>query len=724
VPKDVEKPRSRTPISHPNDPLIVKHRVFSTQVVFGPGVSVERIILPYKPSHVIVSNLPLNATKSEVGSLFTKHRFQNFYIHHIETAWDGSHKTAQVIFDESKARNAAVGLDGMEFRNKKLTLQLYNGRPGQMLDISPPDAAKLHISWELPHCTAVVAYKDAAVARSRLAALENSIIGGQMIKIRMKRSFASKMLLMSTVAEISGLPVDADRSYIRDLTGASFVESIERTRYDLNRAYTALRREVDKVSAALPIAYNEDESKTQSGVVGLQARFQTWEQARGVRDKLAPRRLRYIGEKRLTFSLEDPFRYSTIISIQQYKAQERILKSIFDSCKDSSLARMQILSTDPTVPLRIEVYGSNKNFVGALKVRVEQVLAGERIFVWDPFFDSDNGAKFLDTISRDTGVLLHPDVESCDIRAFGDASRLSAARQALIAKLSSLVSHPVQLDRDSIHFFQTAGVPILTEIVGKGSVRLDVASSPPTIQIKGEADAQHILRGLVTESKNHDRMGSPNPTVDCPICFDSVTNPVRLGCGHVYCHGCIRHFLNTAADVGSFPLCCAACKVPLPIPVLRRFLSPPRLKLLLDASFYAYINNHPDEYRYCPTPSCSELYHVTQRHGNSPPPFDCPSCFKSLCSACHSIPHQGMTCEEWSSSQDSKQQDKMLEKWVEKKKEHVKRCPKCSVLIEKDFGCNHVKCRCGTHICWKCMQTFSSGIYDHLAAVHGGAFEH
>uniref|UniRef100_A0A6C0EDL6 RING-type domain-containing protein n=1 Tax=viral metagenome TaxID=1070528 RepID=A0A6C0EDL6_9ZZZZ len=53
-------------------------------------------------------------------------------------------------------------------------------------------------------------------------------------------------------------------------------------------------------------------------------------------------------------------------------------------------------------------------------------------------------------------------------------------------------------------------------------------------------------------------------------------------------------------------------------------------------------------------------------------------------------------------------------------------CPSCGVAVEKEYGCNHIQCKCGSHWCYKCGyggKTFTSGmIYEHMNAVHGGYF--
>ena len=51
----------------------------------------------------------------------------------------------------------------------------------------------------------------------------------------------------------------------------------------------------------------------------------------------------------------------------------------------------------------------------------------------------------------------------------------------------------------------------------------------------------------------------------------------------------------------------------------------------------------------------------------------------------------------------------------------TKKCPVRRVWIQKTDGCNHVKCRCGAHICWLCEQSFANGnqTYRHLRSAHG-----
>ena len=46
-------------------------------------------------------------------------------------------------------------------------------------------------------------------------------------------------------------------------------------------------------------------------------------------------------------------------------------------------------------------------------------------------------------------------------------------------------------------------------------------------------------------------------------------------------------------------------------------------------------------------------------------------------------------------------------------------------MIEKTEGCNHMTCKCGAHICWKCINVFKTPqeTYNHLRAAYGGIYE-
>jgi hypothetical protein len=201
----------------------------------------------------------------------------------------------------------------------------------------------------------------------------------------------------------------------------------------------------------------------------------------------------------------------------------------------------------------------------------------------------------------------------------------------------------------------------------------------------------------------------------CPICYDEVSHPEQLGCGHRYCSGCLRHYLASAPETKTFPLVClgdeAACNIPISLPLIRQFMTPQAFQALVEAAFRSYLD------QYCKTPDCQQIY----RHSSETRILQCPSCFSRICLACDDESHEGMTCQERRDQKNASVQDRLFNEWAE---EHGKRCPECRSVIEKIDGCNHITCRCGAHICWKCGKTFGANeIYPHLNTAHGGFYD-
>ncbi|KZP26851.1 hypothetical protein FIBSPDRAFT_731775 [Athelia psychrophila] len=204
----------------------------------------------------------------------------------------------------------------------------------------------------------------------------------------------------------------------------------------------------------------------------------------------------------------------------------------------------------------------------------------------------------------------------------------------------------------------------------------------------------------------------------CPICYDAVTLPIKFGCGHAYCGACIHHFLTSTS---TFPLVCMGdedtCHVPIPIPVIQRFLPIEQFTNLLETAFIALIDHHPQDFKHCPTPDCRQVYRCTTSDAASI--IHCPSCLSSVCSACHEESHEGMTCEERKLNDDRNEQERLNDEFATQS--GFKKCPQCAVWIEKTEGCNHMACKCGAHICWVCMGIFdAASVYQHMHTAHGG----
>jgi hypothetical protein len=136
-------------------------------------------------------------------------------------------------------------------------------------------------------------------------------------------------------------------------------------------------------------------------------------------------------------------------------------------------------------------------------------------------------------------------------------------------------------------------------------------------------------------------------------------------------------------------------------------------------AFISHLEHNPQEFKYCPTPDCSQIYRCTNSVSSV---VHCPSCFLAVCSSCHEEAHGELNCADNKLHNDVAAQEYLNEQWATQ--QGVKKCPSCNIWIEKLEGCNHVACRCGAHICWKCMGTFTQDeIYRHMGTSHGGFYD-
>lgn len=103
-----------------------------------------------------------------------------------------------------------------------------------------------------------------------------------------------------------------------------------------------------------------------------------------------------------------------------------------------------------------------------------------------------------------------------------------------------------------------------------------------------------------------------------------------------------------------------------------------------------------DSVKWCPsTPNCGHAIRVGT--GERYCEVECP-CGLSFCFNCMAQAHSPCPCaiwEKWS----AKRLDGENIKWI---LANTKNCPKCFKPIEKNGGCNLVRCRCGQCICWLC----------------------
>ena len=708
---------------------VIRYKVSTGNVVkFGPGAAIEGVYLP-PTSTINVTGIPLHRSREEVLTALKevfeegKRVEEAISILNLHRAPNAPHQTATVHVGSRDPKKLISMVDGAELFGRNVSSRLFTSAyPNQMEDVSPTERNIVYIFWRAPEMTVAATFKTSASAIAWCEEHDFSVINNRTIRARTHRTLRSHF---RKIVEIRNLPLDVYQPRVKQLLeDATTVSFQPRNAYDITKAFARLRKDVDAVAGGQLRDYREDKSKMPSGWLGVRVQCHTWHAAQSIRDSLSQRRRMYIGGRQLLVNLEEPYRYSISIEPHQYHAQRKLLHSIWDTRRGSSLADIRIITGDPAQDVRIEVYGSNELAVGVLKAHVEWVLKGQLIPGCQSLFESEQRLESIRAISVETGCFVRLNTATKTITAFGDDDTLRTFSGKVQLQIDNTISFEMKLTNSKVSaFYLRRGIPLLQSVVGKENVQITVDLPHPILTVQGGGDeVPHMLSWLLYESTEDIESTPMPPDTTCPVCLDHTEARVRLDCGHFYCYPCLKHFLTTGITDKNPVLACMECSTPIPLNTLRKILPHSVLEDLFEMAFNTHVRTNPEKFKFCGTPHCMRLYQLAPKDSENPPAFHCPSCLRSVCSACQGIPHEGVSCFEWEINQNTEVQraDALLEKWAGRKGKDVHRCPKCNAMIEKNKGCNHIRCHCGAHICWVCVQSFpdADSVYTHIRQAH------
>lgn len=98
-------------------------------------------------------------------------------------------------------------------------------------------------------------------------------------------------------------------------------------------------------------------------------------------------------------------------------------------------------------------------------------------------------------------------------------------------------------------------------------------------------------------------------------------------------------------------------------------------------------------------------------HVRNFPKVTCIHCEDTICFCCGEAPyHETLTCHKYMKNRILRLDDAEIVDNLKWKLANSKRCPNCSILINRDEGCNKVDCLfCGHVFCWNCEGNFENG---------------
>jgi len=191
----------------------------------------------------------------------------------------------------------------------------------------------------------------------------------------------------------------------------------------------------------------------------------------------------------------------------------------------------------------------------------------------------------------------------------------------------------------------------------------------------------------------------------CQICYSNYRNDegFALEWGHKYWMVCTRSMLEVKIKEGKVvKLSCLShqCSSEFSEVDLRTIFD----DAVIIEKYKQFLKNIEvnvdDEKKWCPFPNCKEWVAIDLTNSDA----------NIKCSQGHEFCH--LCLDTWHQDDCKFEQDVKLLEWVREK--NVKFCPNWKWRTEKNEGCNHMTCRCGSEWCWKCQTIWGPDHEDHM----------
>jgi hypothetical protein len=194
----------------------------------------------------------------------------------------------------------------------------------------------------------------------------------------------------------------------------------------------------------------------------------------------------------------------------------------------------------------------------------------------------------------------------------------------------------------------------------------------------------------------------------CAVCFEADFTLesifVLKECKHYLCQTCMQVYIVTAvkSNEAAYLHCpMHECKSPIDSSEVQRAVPKEEYDRYLGFLLDDNLKKDPT-CRWCPKPSCGTA--MIGKAGMCM--MRCPKedCKFAFCYNCKSEWHSDTTCEEFQKwKEENGDAENRFREWAKK---NTKGCPRCKVLIQKNAGCNHMKCpSCKNEFCWLCNTT-------------------
>ncbi|KAA1473068.1 hypothetical protein DENSPDRAFT_822326 [Dentipellis sp. KUC8613] len=712
------KPRRVAP---PRLPPMTISVLEQARVTFGPGFDIQHIKTAFDTLFVKITDVPVDLPREKVEH-FLKPFGTVIEVRRNNDAYEGRQSIGVKMSNPTEASAAVESLDNVEIWGGRIRVRLSLGRTAEARVMCDAD---VHVMWQAPLRGAYAGYMTKEAAEKAVERMD----GLMMTSSRKKTTYfitaslhKGEPCLGPFNVRFWGLPLAAEKEKsIVDKFGENTGYMWKTPPFRPQKKFgmetvESILKQIGKLSSPMfvsPPPYKD-------GMVHAWVRYETPDIAKtacelnGLPQERMKQEKIYV-QRIHTVTQSVPWDVYNIIGggISQLR---------LDTWKTSRETNIVVRKEEDKGVVIVKLVSNDKKTLVRVKSKLNLLIHGELLQVdgkqvWDGFFTLPSTMDLVRDQERWNSVLIRVDRVRRTVRIIGHPNNCRLVRTNILDKLVGFRGRKVStidLSGRMIGLFMNSDLKALQNAHGPENVWLDLTQH--VICVRESPDKPNIYE-VVEKAvrKAQQRHPSERAADPCPVCFENPTQPVVLGCSHIFCKACLARYLQSAIDTRRFPLTClgaeGTCGAPVSLYTARDVLPPGDFHALARAAFHAHVQAHPDDFHYCPTPDCEQVY----RPGPRDTVLACPDCLTAICPHCVCEYHEGVTCldreigidggvEAWAASHDAK------------------RCPKCKTMIERAEGCNHVTCtRCHTHMCFVCLDTFpkGEGIYDHMRQEHG-----
>lgn len=205
----------------------------------------------------------------------------------------------------------------------------------------------------------------------------------------------------------------------------------------------------------------------------------------------------------------------------------------------------------------------------------------------------------------------------------------------------------------------------------------------------------------------------------CEVCFSRLPASLRTcrSCNVNTCTDCFSSWLEVRILTGHIAsLTCVKCREPVSLHEVRAVCGD---RLYRKYLYFLSKEQHKDDPRaaWCPRDGCWRALMDVQAHlPSSACELSCPDCQADICAKCFSFSHQGQKCP---TPRFNFRHRTLAHFW---QRFHTKKCPSCSVRIQRAGGCTQMRCTgCRTKFCWRCKGILHFPVVSEYGSVIGNS---